>query len=98
MLASNSAALDYSVNSYLGFPNEKEATQAVALAIQQRPGSNAIATAHAVRDTMDQLSKDFPKGLEYRVIYDPTVFVRGIGPRGRAHDFRSGRSWSSSWS
>ena len=67
--------LDYSVNSYLGFPNEKDATQAVALAIQQRPGSNAIATAHAVRATMEQLSKDFPKGLEYRVIYDPTVFV-----------------------
>ncbi len=67
--------LDYSVNSYLGFPNEKQAKQAVALAIQQRPGSNAIATAHAVRDTMEELSKDFPKGLEYRVIYDPTVFV-----------------------
>ncbi len=67
--------LNYSVNSYLGFPNEKKATQAVALAIQQRPGSNAIATAHAVRATIDQLSKDFPKGLEYRVIYDPTVFV-----------------------
>ena len=67
--------LDYSVNSYLGFPNEKQATQAVALAIQQRPGSNAIATAHEVRATMETLSKDFPEGLEYRVIYDPTVFV-----------------------
>ncbi len=67
--------LDYSVNSYLGFPNEKQAKQAVALAIQQRPGTNAIATAHAVRNTMEELSKDFPKGLEYRVIYDPTVFV-----------------------
>jgi multidrug efflux pump len=67
--------LDYSVNSYLGFPDQKEATQAVALAIQQRPGTNAIATAHEVRDTMERLSKDFPKGLEYRVIYDPTVFV-----------------------
>jgi hydrophobe/amphiphile efflux-1 (HAE1) family protein len=67
--------LDYSVNSYLGFPNEKQAKQAVALAIQQRPGTNAIATAHAVRDTMEELSRDFPKGLEYRVIYDPTVFV-----------------------
>jgi hydrophobe/amphiphile efflux-1 (HAE1) family protein len=67
--------LDYSVNSYLGFPNQKDAIQAVALAIQQRPGTNAIATAHQVRDTMERLSKDFPKGLEYRVIYDPTVFV-----------------------
>jgi multidrug efflux pump len=67
--------LDYSVNSYLGFRDQKEAKQAVALAIQQRPGSNAIATAHAVRTTMAELSKEFPPGLEYRVIYDPTVFV-----------------------
>ena len=67
--------LDYSVNSYLGFPDQKQAKQAVALAIQQRPGTNAIATAHEVRAAMAELSKEFPKGLEYRVIYDPTVFV-----------------------
>ncbi|MBA3962642.1 MAG: efflux RND transporter permease subunit [Chthoniobacterales bacterium] len=67
--------LDYSVNSYLGFPNEKDATSAVALVVQQRPGSNAIATAHAIRATVAKLAEDFPKGLGYTIVYDPTVFV-----------------------
>lgn len=63
------AALDYSVNSYLG------GKPAVALAVQQRPGSNALATAEAVRAKIQELSADFPPGLEYRIIYDPTVFI-----------------------
>jgi multidrug efflux pump len=63
-------ARDYSVNSYLN--NEP----AVAMAIAQRPGSNALATADAVQAAMRELSKSFPDGLEYRIVYNPTVFVR----------------------
>ena len=48
---------------------------AVDLAVTQRPGSNALATAKIIRDTMEDLSKDFPKGLEYRMIYNPTEFI-----------------------
>ncbi len=62
-------AQDYVVNSYL------DGKAAVAMLIQQRPGSNALATAQRVRAMMKTLSEDFPKGLEYRVIYDPTVFI-----------------------
>ncbi|MEO6054973.1 MAG: efflux RND transporter permease subunit [Chthoniobacterales bacterium] len=46
------------------------------LAIYQLPGSNAIATATAVRKKMDELKKDFPTGVEYKVVYDTTVFVK----------------------
>ncbi len=63
------AALDYSSNSYLGVQ------PAVALAVFQRPGSNALATAEAVRATMKELSKRFPPGLQYSIIYDPTQFI-----------------------
>src|SRR4051795_5598692 len=63
-------ARDYAVNSYLN--NEP----AVALVIAQRPGSNALATADAVERTIAGLSKDFPEGLEYRIVYNPTIFVR----------------------
>jgi hydrophobe/amphiphile efflux-1 (HAE1) family protein len=49
---------------------------AVALAIFQRPGSNALDTAHKIRATMEQLSKRFPPGLEYKIIYDPTQFIQ----------------------
>ncbi|GAA0553970.1 multidrug efflux pump [Rhizomicrobium palustre] len=51
--------------------------QAVAIPIFQAPGSNAIAISDQVRATMKGLSANFPPGLEYRIVYDPTVFVRG---------------------
>jgi multidrug efflux pump len=63
-------ARDYSSNSYL------DGKPAQGIGIFQRPGSNALATAQAVRQTMDDLSKQFPEGLEYRLVYDPTVFVQ----------------------
>ncbi|MCZ0738111.1 efflux RND transporter permease subunit, partial [Phreatobacter sp. AB_2022a] len=49
---------------------------AVALQIIQRPGANALDVSAAVRAEMERLSRDFPQGLEYRIAYDPTVFVR----------------------
>jgi hydrophobe/amphiphile efflux-1 (HAE1) family protein len=63
-------ARDYAVNSYL------DNKAAVAMAIAQRPGSNALATAEAVERTMDELSRTFPAGIEYRIVYNPTIFVR----------------------
>jgi multidrug efflux pump len=46
------------------------------MAISQRPGSNALATAAAVLRAMTELSQSFPDGIEYRVVYNPTVFVQ----------------------
>lgn len=62
-------ARDYSVNSYLN--NEP----AVALVIAQRPGSNAISTSAGIERVMEELAQNFPEGLEYRIVYNPTVFV-----------------------
>jgi len=62
-------ARDYVTNSYL---NGKPA---VALAIFQRPGTNALDAAKAIIDTMDRLKRDFPKGLEYQIVYNPTEFI-----------------------
>lgn len=50
---------------------------AVALGVFQRPGSNALDVSDQVRTTMARLKKDFPQGVDYRIVYDPTVFVRG---------------------
>ena len=63
-------ARDYAVNSYL------DNQPAVAIAILQLPGSNALATADAVEATMRELATHFPAGLEYKTVYNPTVFVR----------------------
>ena len=64
------AAQDYSSNSYLNLD------PAVALAVFQRPGSNALATAQKIRDTMAELGKRFPPGVKYDIIYDPTQFIQ----------------------
>jgi len=61
---------DYTVNAYL---NNKTAT---ALVIFQRPGSNALATAASVKAEMDRLKKDFPSGVGYSVVYNPTEFIQ----------------------
>jgi multidrug efflux pump len=50
---------------------------AVALPIFARPGSNAIQISDEVRSLMKDLKKDFPQGVDYKIVYDPTVFVRG---------------------
>src|SRR5271156_6105503 len=50
--------------------------QAVAIPIFQSPGSNAIEISNQVRATMEELKKNFPQGLDYSIVYDPTVFVR----------------------
>ena len=64
------AALDYTTNSYL------DRDPAIALGVFQRPGSNALATARAVQSTMEQLSKRFPAGLKYTIVYNPTQFIQ----------------------
>lgn len=62
-------AQSYVNNSYL---NNKKA---VAIAIFQRPGTNALQTSDDIIATMDRLAKDFPTGLAYEVVYNPTEFI-----------------------
>ncbi|MGE8686232.1 MAG: efflux RND transporter permease subunit [Achromobacter sp.] len=49
---------------------------APALQIIQSPGANAIDVSNAVRAKMRALQQGFPQDIEYRIAYDPTVFVR----------------------
>src|SRR5882672_7321109 len=63
-------ASGYSLRSLL---NNKTA---VALPIFQSPGANALQLSENVRQTMAELKKNFPEGIDYAVVYDPTVFVR----------------------
>ncbi len=63
-------AQDYNVNAYLD-----RGQKAVAIGVSQRPGSNALATADSVLKTMQEVSKAFPPGLKYTVIYNPTEYV-----------------------
>lgn len=62
-------AKNYDVDSFL------DGEPCVTMAVFQLPGSNALATAEAVRAEMERLKLRFPKGLDYRIVYDTTMFV-----------------------
>ncbi|VFT60437.1 RND multidrug efflux transporter MexF [Pseudomonas aeruginosa] len=49
----------------------------MAIPIFQRPGSNAIEISNLVREKMAELKQSFPQGMDYSIVYDPTIFVRG---------------------
>jgi hydrophobe/amphiphile efflux-1 (HAE1) family protein len=48
---------------------------AVAIPVFQQPGSNALKLSQDVRAKMAELKRNFPPGLDFNVVYDPTVFV-----------------------
>ena len=84
-------ALDYSTNSFL------LRKSAVALRVTQRPGSNALATAKGIKDTMEKLKASFPKGLDYNIGYNPTEFIAAVDPRADQDHLRGDGCWSLSW-
>jgi hydrophobe/amphiphile efflux-1 (HAE1) family protein len=63
-------AQDYSSNSYLN------RDPSVALAVFQRPGSNALTTGDGIKKAVETMAKDFPPGLEYGILYNPTEFIQ----------------------
>jgi multidrug efflux pump len=67
-------AKNYDVNSYLAAKDKR--WPAATLAVFQMPGSNALATADAIKAKMEELKGRFPAGVEYKIVYDTTVFVQ----------------------
>jgi multidrug efflux pump len=63
-------ANDYSIRDYL------DGTPAVVIAVFQLPGSNAIQTRDAIEDAMREMAREFPPGMEYRIVFDTTIFIR----------------------
>ncbi|MBI5759053.1 MAG: efflux RND transporter permease subunit, partial [Planctomycetales bacterium] len=64
-------AKNYDVSSSL------DGQPSITLAVFQLPGSNALATADAVKAEMKQMKTNlpFPAGIDYRIVYDTTVFI-----------------------
>ncbi len=63
-------ASDYSLRSLL------DNQQAVAIPIFAAPNANAIQISDDVRAKMKELKETFPEGVDYKIVYDPTIFVR----------------------
>ena len=64
------AASEYGLRSLL---NNK---QAVAIVVNQAPGANSLQISTDIRAAMKELKADMPPGIDYRIVYDPTQFVR----------------------
>ncbi|HRD78805.1 MAG TPA: multidrug efflux RND transporter permease subunit, partial [Hyphomicrobiaceae bacterium] len=62
-------ALNYSTYGY------QDRYPATVMVVTQQPGSDALKTASAIKKAMAELSKTFPKGLIYRIVYNPTEFI-----------------------
>ena len=63
-------ANSYAIRSLLN--NE----DAAAIAIFEAPGANTVELSQAIRDRMAELAPSFPEGIEWKVMYDPTRFVK----------------------
>jgi len=70
------ARVELDAQSY-GLRSLLDNKQAVAIPIFSAPGSNALDISDNVRETMKRLKQDFPDDLDYSIVYDPTIFVRG---------------------
>ena len=64
------AAQQYSSGSAL------DGSPSATLAVYQAPGANALALAKTIEARMKVLSKQFPTGLHYAIVYNATNFVR----------------------
>ncbi len=62
-------SLDYSTIGYL------DENTALPILIFQRPGTNALETAANVLGAMDDMAQEFPQGVAYEVIYNPTEYI-----------------------
>ncbi|MEO5706306.1 MAG: multidrug efflux RND transporter permease subunit [Alteraurantiacibacter sp.] len=62
-------AQDYATSAYL------DEMDSVIIPVLQEPGSNALAAAEQVQAAMEEMSAEFPAGLEYRIVYNPTEFI-----------------------
>jgi multidrug efflux pump len=62
-------ARNYDVDSFL------DGSPSVGVAVFQRPGTNALAAAKALRARMLELKERFPAGVGYGIVYDTTVFI-----------------------
>jgi multidrug efflux pump len=69
------ARLEMGSNSY-ALRSLLDNKSAVAIPIFQSPTANALQLSTDVRSRMEELSKDFPQGMTYSIVYDPTQFVR----------------------
>lgn len=62
-------AVDYGSTAFM------DTKDSASLLIYAQPGANSLDVDHDVLAAMEELQKDFPSGVAYKIIYDPTIFI-----------------------
>jgi multidrug efflux pump len=73
---SDVARLELGGQAYTSSTYENGTIPAIGIGIFQLPGSNELKTAALVKQSIAEMSKSFPKGMEYSIPYDPTLFTQ----------------------
>lgn len=63
-------AEDYTVDG------ELDGQSTILLAVYQEYGANALDVSESIHKAMEKISKNFPKGIEYSIPYDSTLFIK----------------------
>jgi hydrophobe/amphiphile efflux-1 (HAE1) family protein len=69
------ARVELGAQSYTRF-GRLNGIETIPIGIFQLPGANSVELADQVRAEMERLARNFPKGVEYKIIYDTTRFVK----------------------
>lgn len=69
------AEVSLGVEAYNAFTRLNKKTAAI-IALYQAPGSNAVELGKQVLQTMDELAKNFPRGIKYEVTLDSILPVK----------------------
>ena len=58
------------------YVNDEMSQKSVVFAIRKQPGANAVDVARQVKEIMPKLQGEIPQGIEVRLLFDQTDFIR----------------------
>jgi multidrug efflux pump len=70
------ARIELGGQAYTSSTYENGTIPAIGIGIFQLPGSNELKTAALVKQSIAEMAKSFPAGMEYSIPYDPTLFTQ----------------------
>lgn len=68
------ARVEVGSRSYSNF-TRMDGKESTSILVYQLPGANALDVSEKIRERMDELSGNFPTGVEYKIPFDSTKFV-----------------------
>ncbi|MBR6470910.1 MAG: efflux RND transporter permease subunit, partial [Victivallales bacterium] len=68
------ARVELGANTYAAFA-ELNGHRSTAVAIYRNNDANALATVNHVKETLEEMKKHMPAGVDYQIVYDPTRFI-----------------------